>query len=116
MKMKSIGLTTVLLTAALTAATAFAQMGSGPGGGMGPGGKGRLAWNQDYTPGWTLMSPEERSAWQAQMREVKTYEECKATQESHRSVMEERAKEKGVKLRPQRHSGCDVMKTRGLIQ
>lgn len=112
--MKKTALATTFLTAAVIAASASAQMG--PGGGMGPGGKGRFAWNQDYTPGWTLMSPEERSTWQAQMREVKTYEECKATQESHRSVMEERAKEKGVKLRPPRQNGCEVLRARGLIK
>ncbi|WP_284155465.1 hypothetical protein [Sulfuricystis multivorans] len=114
--MKKLALTASFLTAAVVAASAFAQMG--PGGGMGPGGmgKGRFAWNQTYTPGWTLMTPEERTAWQAQMREVKTYEECVATQEAHRKVMEERAKEKGVQLMPPRRNGCDVMKARGIIK
>lgn len=112
--MKKLALTASFLTAAVVAASAFAQMG--PGGGMGPGGKGRFGWNQDHTPGWTLMSPEERAAWQAQMDQVKTYEECKATQEAHRRVMEERAKEKGLKFSPPRQSGCDVMKARGLIK
>lgn len=87
----------------------------GAGGGMGPG-KGRMGWNQSYTPGWTLMSPEERTAWQAQMREVKTYDECVATRDSHVKVMEERAKEKGVQFAPARRNGCDVMKARGLIK
>lgn len=115
--MKKFALTASFLTAAVVAASAFAQMGPGMGGmGMGPGGKGRFVWNQQYTPGWTLMTPEERTAWQAQMREVKTYEECVATQESHRKVMEERAKEKGVKLMPPRGNGCEIMKARGIIK
>lgn len=112
--MKKLALTASFLTAAVVAASAFAQMG--PGGGMGPGGKGRFAWNQDFTPGWTLMTPEERTAWQLQMREVKTYDECKATQEAHRTALEARAKEKGVTLRTPRQNGCNVMKARGLIQ
>lgn len=113
--MKKIALTASFLAAAVVAASAFAQMG--PGGGMGPsGGKGRFAWNQDHTPGWQLMTPEERTSWQAQMREVKTYEECKATQESHRAVMADRAKEKGLPYNPPRQNGCDAMKARGFIK
>lgn len=113
--MKKLALTVSFLTAAVVATAAFAQMG--PGGGMGQGGKGgRFGWNQDHTPGWTLMSAEERTAWQAQMSSVKTYEECKATQEAHRSVMEGRAKEKGLKFSPPRQNGCDVMKAQGLIK
>lgn len=100
------------LSLAVVTGAAWAQMGPG----MGPGGKGRFAWNQDSTPGWTLMTPEERNAWRNQMREVKTYEECMATQEAHRKIMEERAKEKGVTLRPPRRNGCEVMKAKGLIQ
>lgn len=113
--MKKLLLSASFLTAATLATAAFAQMGPGMGGGMGPG-KGRFAWNQTYTPGWTLMTPEERTAWQAQMREVKTYEECIATQEAHRKVMEERAKEKGVQLMPPRQNGCEVMRARGIIK
>jgi len=117
--MKKLALNAAVFTAALCAASAFAQMGpgmgAGMGGGMGPG-KGRFAWNQEYMPGWKLMTPEERAAWQAQMREVKTYEECIATQQAHRQAMEERAQEKGVKLLPPRRNGCDVMKARGIIK
>lgn len=97
------------------ATTAFAQMGPGMGG-MGPGGKGRFAWNQDYTPGWTLMTAQERTDWAIKMREVKTYDECKAVQEEHHKAMEARAAEKGIKLMPPRMNGCDVMKARGLIK
>ena len=119
--MKKPALIASFLTAALVASHALAQMSPGMGGGMGPAagmgpGKGRFAWNQSYTPGWALMTPEERAAWQAQMREVKTYEECIATREAHRKAMEQRAKEKGVQLRTPRRNGCDVMKARGLIQ
>ena len=108
--MKNIALTTTLISAVLIATTTFAQMGPGPGA------KGRFAWNQDYTPGWTLMSPEERTAWQLQMREIKTYDECKALQEEHYKTIEARAAEKHVKLAAPRQNGCDVMKARGFIK
>ncbi|WP_126444976.1 hypothetical protein [Sulfuricystis multivorans] len=101
MKPKQIALIAALSTTALSAVAA---------------GPGRFAWNKDYTPGWTLMTPEERSEWANKMREVKTYEECKALQEEHHKAMEERAKEKGVKLMPPRQNGCDVMKARGFIK
>jgi len=107
--MKKLALTASFLTTAMFAASAFAQMGPG-------GGKGRFAWNQNHTPGWVLMTPEERTTWQAQMREIKTYEECKATQEAHRAVMAERAKEKGLPYASPPRNGCDAMKARGLIK
>ncbi|MFN3884086.1 MAG: hypothetical protein ACK4Q4_04915 [Rhodocyclaceae bacterium] len=110
--MKKLALTASFLTATVVAATAAAQMGPG----MGPGGKGRFAWNQDYTPGWTLMTPQERTDWAIKMREVKTYEECVALQDEHRKTLEARAAEKGVKLIPPRMNGCDVMKARGIIK
>lgn len=108
--MKNLRLTTTLIAAGLIATTAFAQMGPG----MGKG--GRFAWNQDYTPGWTLMTPQERTDWAVKMGEVKTYDECKAAQDEHHKLMEARAAEKGVKLTAPRQNGCDVMKARGFIK
>lgn len=112
--MKKTVLTATVMTAALVAASAFAQMG--PGGGKGSGDKGRFGWNQDHTPGWTLMSSDERATWQAQMDAVKNYDECKTAQDTHRQLMEGRAKEKGLKFSPAGQNGCDAMKSRGLIQ
>ena len=134
MTFKSITLIT-LLGAAL-AAPVLAQggpwmgrgMGGGPcvqngapgagGPGMGPGGRGGRAmmFNQDNTRGWTLMTADERSAFQKQMREVKTYDECTAVQTEHRGAMEVRAKEQGVTLPTPRQNGCDNLKARGLIK
>lgn len=112
--MKKTALTATFLTAALVAVSAFAQMG--PGSGMGPGGKGRFAWNQDYTRGWTLMTPDERTVWQLNMREVKTFDECKALQAEHHNTMEARAKEKGITLAEPSYNGCDMLKSRGFIK
>ena len=136
MTFKSITLIT-LLGAAL-AAPVLAQggpgmgrgMGGGPcvqngvpgagGQGMGPGvgrrGGRAMMYDQNNTRGWTLMTPEERTAFQKQMREVKTYDECIAVQTEHRGAMEVRAKEQGVTLPTPRQNGCDNMKARGLIK
>ena len=117
--MKKIALTTSIITAALIATSAFAQMGPGMGGGMGPGmggGQGRFAWNQDVTKGWTLMTAQERTDWNTKMRAVTTYDECKTVQAEHHQLMEARAHEKGVTLAPPRQNGCDMMKSRGFIK
>ena len=96
-------------------------MGGGPGmqnggTGMGYGGGRGMRFDQNNTRGWTLMTPEEQTAFQIKMREVKTYDECKLTQTEHRSVMETRAKEKGFTLMAPRQNACDNMKARGLIK
>lgn len=99
-------------------------MGSGPGmqngqgygqGRMGHGGRG-MRFNQDNTPGWSLMTPAERDAQRAKMREVKTLDECKTLQAEHRTTMEIRAKEKGVTLRTPRQNVCENMQARGFIK
>ncbi len=95
--------------------------GAGYGGGMGPGwhggrgGRGMM-YNQNAAPAWTLMTPEERTAFQIKMREVKTYDECKVVQTDHRGVMEARAKEKGITVFTPPQFGCDNLKARGLIK
>ncbi|MEW6707074.1 MAG: hypothetical protein AB1430_19680 [Pseudomonadota bacterium] len=117
--MKSIRL---LLAATLMAATglAVAQPGRGPGGGpgMGPcaaatgasgvaaagcpgGGPGMMGggrWGRDYTPGWAMMSAEERNAHRQQMGAFKSYEECKAYMDQHHDDMAARAKERGIAM------------------
>ena len=80
-------------------------------GGMGPG----MMAQQNVARGWQLMTPEERTAQQTKMRAVKTYDECKTVQTEHRTVMEARAKEKGLTLMSPRGNRCDMLKARGLI-
>lgn len=117
---------TISITAALAAAlsaSVWAQSGPVAGNGMGAGpGSGQMGgmrgmrFNQTNTPGWTLMTPEERTAIQTKMRAVKTYEECKLVQSEQHAAMEVRAKEKGVTLNVPRQNGCDRMKARGFIK
>jgi hypothetical protein len=95
--------------------------GMGPGGGMGPGmgpgGRGmRFEFSKDNTPGWSLMTPEERTAHREKMLAAKTLEECKAVQEGHHQQMAARAKEKGQTLPGPRQNACDRMKARGFYK
>jgi hypothetical protein len=126
--MKTSKLTMIALLAALLAAPAFAQSGPGMGGGggMGPGagqgqagmgpGKGRMAFNQGNTPGWSLMTAEERTAHQQKMWSFKTFDECKAYQAEHHTAMSAKAKEQGKTLPAPRANACDRMKARGQIK
>jgi hypothetical protein len=76
----------------------------------------RYQFNQDNTPGWSLMTPEERTAHRDKMMAAKTYEECKAAQEEHHKQMEARAKEKGQALRGSRQNACERMQARGFYK
>jgi hypothetical protein len=84
----------------------------GPGGGKGM----RFNFDKDNTPGWALMTTEERAAHSGKMRAAKTYDECKAVQDEHHKAMEVRAKEKGVTLPAPRQNGCDRMQARGFFK
>ncbi|GAB1412609.1 MAG: hypothetical protein AMXMBFR31_23810 [Candidatus Desulfobacillus denitrificans] len=95
--------------------------GMGPGmggmGGMGPGARGmQYRFNQNNTPGWSLMTPEERTAHHDKMMAAKTYEECKAAQAEQHQQMAARAKEKGQTLSGPRQNACDRMKARGFYK
>ncbi|WP_180130631.1 hypothetical protein [Rhodoferax sp. BLA1] len=107
---KSISLAT-LLTAALSTSV-LAQMGNGPGMGQGRGG---MRFSQTNTPGWTLMTQQERTDHMAQMRAARTFEECTQLQDAQHQLMQERAKEKGVTLNVPRQNGCNMMKARGFF-
>lgn len=104
-----------LIATLLMVGAAFAQPGPGMGGmgGMGPGGGWRAS--QGNTPGYALMSPQERSEHQNRMRAMQTYDECSAYVGEHRAAMLTRAQEKGVTLQTARNP-CDMMRSRGQIR
>jgi hypothetical protein len=98
----------LLLTAAVLAATLGAVgVEAAPG---------RYRFQQDNTPGWTLMTPAERTEFQNKMWAAKTYDECKAIQAEHRATIEARAQEKGVTLNVPHRNACDQMKARGFVK
>lgn len=82
---------------------------SGPGMGMGMHHGGMAG--PDHTPGWSMMTPQERSEHQARMQGMKTPENCRAYRDAHHQQMAEHAKAQGGKpLPPPRHDGCAGMK------
>lgn len=89
----------------LGASIAAAQPGPGAGQGKGP------HWNSDNTPGWSLMTPEERDAHHQRMAGMKNREECRAYMAQHHEQMTARAKEQGRKgLEKPRHDPCASLK------
>jgi hypothetical protein len=83
-----------------------------PGGGKGPGGgQGAHRWGSDNTPGWALMTEQERNEHRERMRAMKTYEECAAYRQQHHEQMVARAKERGGKpLGQPRRDPCAGLK------
>lgn len=69
------------------------------------------------TGGWKYMSPEERIEHQRRMRSFESYTECKAYQDQHRALMEQRALEQdGVVLQHRADSGCEQLRARGKLE
>lgn len=94
------------------AGPAASAPGMGMGMGMGPGGgRGAARWGSDTTPGWAMMSEQERNEHRERMRSMKTYEECKTYQDQHHEQMAARAKERGGKALAQpRRDACSGLK------
>lgn len=90
-------------------------MGPGAGGGMGPRGR-MMRFDKSNTPGWSLMTPEERIEHRNRMHSFKTVDECKAYHDEHVKKMQDRAKEKGTSFKPLRGDPCTAMQRRGFLQ
>ncbi|HET7865831.1 MAG TPA: hypothetical protein VFL86_15620 [Burkholderiaceae bacterium] len=80
------------------AASAASAPGRGCGGPMGP--MGRHRWDAAATPGWSMMTPEERWAHHEKMAGFKQYDECTAYMTQHRQLMLDRAKQRGLTAPP----------------
>lgn len=84
------------------------RAGAGPHAGMGPGVRhGHARWGHGITPGWALMSPQEREAHRQRMRAMTSHDECKSYQSQHHQQMAARAKERGGRpMAAPRRDGC----------
>jgi hypothetical protein len=120
-------LTASILTVALAAFTAAALAQPCPdpehSGGCPPpaGGPAPAAAPDNGAPdrirhSQALLTPEERAVHQEKIHGLKTYAECTAYLAQHRSLLETRAKEKGLKLPPLKNNLCDDMRAHGRFQ
>jgi hypothetical protein len=93
--------------------------GTGPGGGQGPGagmkGPGMMM-GRGNTPGWSLMTAQERKEHHDKMMGTKSKGECMALHDDHRKMMEQRAKEKGKTMPVPKQNVCDMMEKRGAFK
>lgn len=80
-----------------------------------PMGRGMMMGGAN-TPGWGMMSAQERKAHHDKMRTAKTHDECMAMHTEHHKQMEERAKQQGRTLAQPRHNMCDMMKEHGAFK
>ncbi|GAB4057940.1 hypothetical protein [Uliginosibacterium sediminicola] len=111
-----IGALGVLLALPALAQNGGMGMGNGMKQGMGQGDmQGNAGMRGQRQLAQSLMTPEERSAHQIKMRQLKSYDECTALQTEQHALMVTRAKEKGITLPTPRQNGCDNMKARGFI-
>ena len=102
-----------VLIAAIAAVSlaAFAQpVGPGPGMGAGMGRGMGPRFDAQNTPGWTMMTPDERRAHREKMLSMKDEASCQAYMEEHHKEMEARAKEKGKTLPQGPGRACDFLK------
>lgn len=76
---------------------------------------GQMCCGNMDTPGWSLMSPEERTEHRNKVLSLTNYDECMVYVEEHHAKMGERADQKGVTLRQPRHNLCDRLQGRGRL-
>jgi hypothetical protein len=113
----------VAVALGLTCGLAFAQPGaaggrcgpgaaaSGPAGDCPMGMGSRVRSGQDATPGWGMMSRDERLAHRDKLNSFKSYDECKTYLDQHHEQMMSKARDKGLKPPAQpRRDPCAVLK------
>lgn len=77
-----------------------------PGPMHGPRGPGMGRFGAEATPGWSMMTPQERDEHRQRMLSATTREECRKAMDEHRKIMEDRAKERGIPMRQPRRDAC----------
>lgn len=101
--------------AALSAGPVLAQgpTGAASAAGTGPGGKGAASAPRSgngVTPGWKIMTPAERTEYQAAMGRMRTQGECGAYLDSHYKEMMSRSLERGLPAPSNPHREvCNVL-------
>lgn len=77
------------------------------------GARGPWRASAENTRGWQFMTPEERIEHQSRVRAFNTLEECRAYQQRHHKLMEERARERGVAVPSGGRDICGHLKAAG---
>lgn len=97
----------------IVAATAICASGLAFAQGPGPSKGGMMQFGPNNAAGWSMMTPQERTAHQDKMHSLKSLEDCKAYMAEHNKPMAERAKEHKLTHAGPRENACEVMQSRG---
>jgi hypothetical protein len=66
-----------------------------------------MRWGPEVTPGWSMMTEQERAEHRQRMQSTNSYDECEGYMQQHRQEMDERARERGGRVMPPpRQDGC----------
>ena len=105
MKTSAVSLTLAAIISAASS-VAFAQATGSPGSKP----PVEANWGKRFTPGWDMMTKEERKEVTAKLRKVTTYNDCKAVVDEAAQKIAERAKAKGMAepAKPKR-DGCAAL-------
>jgi hypothetical protein len=69
-------------------------------------GENRVEFNAANTPGWAMMTPEERQTYRDRMQGFTSYTECKAYYDNHTRQMRARASERQLPFSGQQMDPC----------
>lgn len=61
-----------------------------------------------HTPGWSMMTEQERQEHHARLRDARTPEDCQRVMDEHRQLMEQRAKARGLPMNRPPNAACAV--------
>ena len=98
-------MTTLKIAAVITMALFSGLLAAQPSQAPGPGGGPQWRGSNANTPGWSLMTEQERLAHRDRMRSLTSYDECAAYVAEHHALMVERATAAGKTL-PAPRSAC----------
>ena len=105
----------VVATLCLTLGAALAQPGP-PGSGGGPSYGPGYGFGPNNTPGWSVMTEQERIDHRNRMHSFKSYDECRVYMNDFAKQMQQRAKEKGTTIGRPNEVACDRMRERGFFK
>ena len=95
------------LAAFCCAGAVLAQQATPPAAGASAARPGAARVGSDYTPGWSMMTAEERDAHRERMLSAGTLDECRRIRDDELKRSAQRARARGVKEVPNpRHDAC----------
>ena len=74
-----------------------------------------MQFSDRTTPGWSMMTPEERRAYSDKMRSFLAADECRSYNQQHMAEMQARAQERGRSVNSAATDPCTLLQQQGII-